>query len=108
MSMGTRSRSNLGWALTILCVVAPFLLFLIPADRIYGGDTLCLYTHLLGRSCWGCGITRAIYAVLHLEFGVAWGYNRGVLVVGPLLAYLWAKELYRLILESKNRIWPDN
>ncbi|MFR9603646.1 MAG: DUF2752 domain-containing protein [Rikenellaceae bacterium] len=95
--MGTNSRSNLGWALTFLCVVAPFVLFVIPADRIYGGETLCLYTHLLGRSCWGCGITRALYAVLHLDFAEAWSFNKMVVVIAPITIYLWAREVWRLI-----------
>ncbi len=76
-------------------LLLPIIFYLTPVDHIYGGETLCLYTRLGGEHCWGCGITRAVYATVHLDFDTAWEYNRGVIIVVPLLVYLWGREVWR-------------
>ncbi len=81
------------------CLLAlPAVLYAIPLERItQGGHSICLFKNLLGRECWGCGMTRAIFSLLHFEFQAAWEYNRLVVVVAPLLAYLYIKEIIRTI-----------
>jgi hypothetical protein len=40
-------------------------------------------------------MTRALASVLYLDFESAWGYHRGVVVVAPLLVWLWVKWIYK-------------
>lgn len=81
------------------CLAAlPAALYAVPLERItQGGHSICLFKNLFGRECWGCGMTRAMFSLLHFEFQAAWEYNRMVVVVAPLLAYLYIKEIVRTI-----------
>lgn len=71
------ARFAAGIALSALC--------LVPAERLAGGPVLCLFKRLFGIECLGCGMTRAISAALHLEFGRAMDANSLVAVVLPAL-----------------------
>lgn len=90
-------RSSTSVKILLGCYLAlPIVFLLIPRHWIEHGPTLCLYRNLLGRECWGCGMTRALHAVAHLDFTAAWGYNRMVVIVAPLLLYLYVGELLKL------------
>ena len=72
--------------------------YLIPRQWLFDeGYTLCLFHNIMGQECWGCGMTRALASVAYLDFQAAWGYNRIVVVVAPLLLYIWLKWILRLI-----------
>lgn len=79
-------------AFVLLVLVLPVLL-LLPADFFDRGQSLCLSVLLLGKTCYGCGITRGIQHLLHLDFATAWSYNKMSFLVLPLLLYLWLKYL---------------
>lgn len=81
----------------VLVVALPLVAYLVPERWIMQGHTLCLVHNLFGVECWGCGMTRALYSVAHLDFAAAWEYNRAVVVVAPLMAYIWSKCIIRLI-----------
>ena len=49
----------------------------------------------------GCGMTRALFSLLHLDFTAAWNYNRLVIIVAPLLLYLYVKEVAKTIGELR-------
>ncbi|MDR0789189.1 MAG: DUF2752 domain-containing protein [Bacteroidales bacterium] len=89
-------------------LLAPFLLYLIDVDWLNEQHSVCLFQNIFGVKCWGCGITRAVLSVLHLDFAAAWQYNELVVIVFPLLAYLWLRALVRLfkkifvLLQHKN------
>ena len=80
---------RIGWLLL------PLLVYVIPRQCWFEGESLCLVKALSGGKieCWGCGITRAVVSVMYLDFGAAWDYNRAVVVVFPLMAFMWAKEV---------------
>ena len=70
-------------------------LLVLPADFFdHHGPTMCVSRLLLGVECPGCGMTRASMHALHFDFAAAWHYNRLVVVVLPLLAWLWGKEVW--------------
>jgi hypothetical protein len=48
-------------------------------------------------ACPACGSTRALAAFFHGRFGDALAYNRNVLVTGPLLVMLAAKDALTVI-----------
>lgn len=68
----------------------------MPAPDDLNPFTFCLFTNLTGHRCPGCGMTRAVFCVLHGELAEAWACNRLVVVVFPLLAWYWAVWVLRL------------
>lgn len=80
----------------LFCLLAlPAALYCIPGSWITDGHPVCLFHNLFGRDCYGCGMTRALFSLLHLDPGSAWGYNRLVVIVAPLLLYLYVKEVVK-------------
>jgi len=83
-------------ALTIAALIGiPIALALVPLDLVNAGPTLCLYKRFTGADCMGCGMTRSMISLFHLELGAAYDFNRGIIGVAPLLIWLWVKELLR-------------
>ncbi|MBK7133568.1 MAG: DUF2752 domain-containing protein [Bacteroidales bacterium] len=73
--------------------MVPVVLYFIPLDWIKDQHTICLYKNITGNECIGCGMTRAILSVIHFQFENAFYYNKLVVVVFPLLVYIWLKSL---------------
>ena len=93
---------RIGSRLAILLLV-PVVLYAIPVESVFEGESICLIKRFFGVECWGCGITRAIFSLLYGRFVEAWSYNHLVVVVFPLLLLSWIynilccmKELKRL------------
>ena len=87
----------------VLVALLPFAVYLLPERWIMQGHTLCLVHNLFGVECWGCGMTRALYSVAHLDFAAAWEYNHLVVVVAPLMCYIWVKWLMQLSKDYNKR-----
>jgi hypothetical protein len=84
-SRGVPRLLALGFVLTGFCV--------LPPEAISRGPDLCLWRRLLHlAACPACGSTRALAAFFHGRWGEALAYNRNVLVTGPLLVMLAAKD----------------
>ena len=99
--MKTEHRLRVKCRLAVL-LLTPVVLYLIPTDGIFNGESLCLSKQLFGVECWGCGITRAIFSVLYGRFIDAWNYNHLVVAVVPLIVALWAQEVWRCVHKLKN------
>jgi hypothetical protein len=89
-----RLAAGAGLAAALAGAVAAFA---IPTAWLEGAPTLCLWRHLLGVECPGCGMTRALSAALHGDFAAAWSYNPAVVVVLPLSIGLWADYVRRRV-----------
>lgn len=85
----------------VVWALIPVILTFIPIDLLNQGKTICLYTNLTGISCPGCGMSRAIISLTQFQFEEAWRYNHLVVVVAPLLFYLWVKWGYARLRELK-------
>lgn len=96
--MRRESSSSTSVKIRLACFAAiPVLLYCIPPERIMHGHSVCLFRNLFGTECYGCGMTRALFSLLHFDFGAAWDYNRLVIVVAPLLLYIYLKEVVKTI-----------
>lgn len=96
--MPKANPSSTSVRIRLACYLAfPVVLFWIPTEWIFRGHPVCLFRNLFGTECPGCGMTRALFSLLHFDFGAAWGYNRMVFVVAPLLLYLYLKEVAKTI-----------
>lgn len=69
----------------------------IPTEMLERGPALCLFRIVAGIECWGCGMSRAISAVLHGEVQQALAFNWRVAIVFPILATIWFAAVRRLI-----------
>ncbi|MFN6091291.1 MAG: DUF2752 domain-containing protein [Bacteroidota bacterium] len=72
-------------------LVIPIVLWGLPASFFDKGQSLCLSVLLLDNTCYGCGITRAVQHCIHGEFLIGYQYNPLVVIVLPLLIYIWIK-----------------
>lgn len=79
----------------------PLALFFIPTSWLAQQPSLCVFKAITGHECYGCGITKAVLHFLHGDFSAAWHYNKLIVLVFPVLLYLWAKYLIRWW-----RVWP--
>ena len=77
----------------LLLILLPIVLYAIPAESVFNGKSICVFTNIFGIECWGCGITRAIFSALYFRFTEAWEYNRLVVIVLPLLMFEWLKAV---------------
>ncbi|MBQ4126698.1 MAG: DUF2752 domain-containing protein [Alistipes sp.] len=86
----------------VVVALTPLCVYIIPKWWLFDeSHTLCLFHNLTGHDCWGCGMTRALVSVAYLDFYGAWHYNRAVVIVAPLLLYLWLRWVYNLVKFSK-------
>ncbi len=69
------------------------LLFFLPENLFVSNISQCLHKQLFGFDCPGCGLTRAIYYLIHLEYRRALNFNVTVVFVLPLMI---GETLYRL------------
>jgi hypothetical protein len=59
-------------------------------------NSICLIKYFTGNECAGCGMTRAIFSAIHLQFENAYNFNKLFLIILPLLIFIWAKTLFTL------------
>jgi len=78
-------------------VIAPLVLFLLPADFFDNGESVCLSVQLFDMQCYGCGMTRAIQHLIHFDFHEASVYNKLSFVVVFVLLVVWVQEIRRAL-----------
>ncbi len=57
-----------------ICIGFVFFIILFILSKIFKGS-LCLFKHIFGISCFGCGMTRGFISILKLNFFSAFRYN---------------------------------
>lgn len=82
--------ADIGIALGVALIGAAAL---VVPDLLIRATPHCLISLMIDDVCWGCGITRATVALLHGKLAVAWGFNKLVFFVLPMLMYLYIKHL---------------
>ena len=70
----------------VLLALVLLIVYILPKDQIFSGSTSCIHRKLLNVDCPGCGMTRAIYSILHFNFKTALQLNFVAFFVLPLLA----------------------
>jgi hypothetical protein len=79
----------------VLLLMAPLVLWLLPADFFDQGLVVCPSRVLFDLECFGCGMTRAVMYLHHLDIDQAVYFNPGVLLVYPALVMVWGRWVYR-------------
>ena len=99
---GTAKKSGWRGAMRIAVLLSPIALALAVA-AVYAVNParaavpLCLVHAFTGLHCPGCGMTRALHALLHGDVALALRSNALLFVALPLLAYLFAAEWFKAL-----------
>ncbi len=81
--------------------LAPVLLWLLPENFFDSGVAICPSKVFFDLECLGCGMTRAVMHLHHLNLDEAVYYNAGVLVIYPALVILWFVWVYKSLKRLK-------
>ncbi len=84
-------------------VIIPLVLFFLPADFFDSGTSICPSKRFLNISCPGCGMTRAVQHLIHLDFKSAWEFNKLVFIIFPLLSFLYVRYIIDLYKKVKSK-----
>ncbi len=93
----TKEDAKLRWRLPRLSVLLtrPVFYFALPVFiatfflPVRGtGFPACPVPLLTGRPCWGCGMTRALTALSHGEFALAWRGHPFSFLLWPVMTWL--------------------
>lgn len=86
----------------IIIFISPIIFYLgvkwIVANNPY---SICLFKLITGHECWGCGITRAFNALFELQFKNAFEFNPRIIIVAPLMGWVWLQTLIKAITSQK-------
>lgn len=89
------------YGLVIFLAALAITLLALPADFFDNGQSICISVLLLNKECYGCGMTRAIQHLIHMDFSSAYAYNKLSFIVFPLFAGMTLWELHKLYKASR-------
>lgn len=58
-----------------VCFLLAAVIYSVLAAALYKSGIGCVWKHILGFECPGCGMTRAAISCLKLDFAAAFGYH---------------------------------
>lgn len=90
--------------LLLLWLLIPLLFIVVPTSTLETDHTICLLKNIMGLNCPGCGMTRALSSVFHANLAGAFYHNKSVIVVFPLLCYIYTQHalaIYRRALKTE-------
>jgi hypothetical protein len=93
-------KNNKPFIQLLALAVVPLLLPLLPTGVLDSGITVCVFKNITGLSCPGCGITHALFSIAHGRFTEALYYNQLIIIIAPLLLFIWLKNLSAVLLQN--------
>jgi hypothetical protein len=86
----------------IIFLAIPIAIWLVNYQSTDNDFSFCIFKNLFGIKCYGCGLTRGLSAMLHLDFKRMYALNKINLITIPLLSFLYVKKV--LVLFDKKKI----
>ena len=83
-------------------LLVPIITLIISYNGIENDTTICIFKNIIGSECMGCGTTRAIISFIGGNFHKSIDYNYNVILVFPLIVFIWFKYIYLSYLELIN------
>jgi len=75
--------------------LVPVVLLCLPADFFDYGESICISNVFFDTQCYACGLTRALQHLIHLDFLIAYEFNKLIVIIFPLLVFIYYQELKR-------------
>lgn len=94
-------KKTVAYLVFIVLFIMFMVLLYLPANYFDEGQSICISVLLFDIECFGCGMTRAIQHLLHLDLSGALYYNKFSFVVFPLIIFLLLNEFYKIIFLNK-------
>ena len=94
-------KKPIAYTIGALLSIAFISLLILPANYFDTGRATCMSVILFDMECYGCGMTRAIQHLLHLDFQKAYEFNKLSFIVLPLSVFMISWELKKVILPKK-------
>ncbi|MCF8237216.1 MAG: DUF2752 domain-containing protein [Saprospiraceae bacterium] len=87
--MATSRWIQIIWLIGLLAT--PLVLWILPSNQFDSetGLIMCPSRRFFDVECYGCGMTRAVMHLHHLEWSDALFFNYGVIIVYPGLIIFW-------------------
>lgn len=96
--MNTKKLSRLLNLLFIIGFPTLLLILLIlPSNFFDKGESICLSKQLFNQTCYGCGMTKSIQHLIHLEWLKSIEYNKLSSFVLLILSSMWIYKLYSIL-----------
>lgn len=86
----------------ILFICSIYLLYYLNIR--YGIGLICISNKLTGLYCSGCGMTRAVFSLLKLDFYQAFRYNAFSILLLPILLLYFLSYIYFWLFNKPNII----
>ena len=87
----------------ILLFILGVVLIILPKDYFDTGQSVCLSKYFFDVKCYGCGMTRGIQHLIHLDFQSAYNYNKLSFIVLPLFIILVLIEFKKTVKEFRGK-----
>lgn len=98
-----KNKRKRAYFVVVACLILATVLICLPADYFDHGKSVCLSVTFFDMECYGCGMTRAIHHLIHLDFHAAWGFNRLSFIVLPLFVFMTGFEVRKMWLSADTR-----
>jgi len=80
----------------VFLVLTPVVLVILDSRLLDNKPSFCLSILLFNEECYGCGMGRALFHLLHFDFKEAFYYNGLSFFIFPLLLFLWIQEVSKI------------
>jgi len=94
------------YAYLVFLILTPVIVLILPADYFDYGPTICPSKRFFDIECFGCGMTRAVMHLVHLDFDSAIYFNKGSLLLAPVLGALWVFWIKNAIIKVLEKPTP--
>lgn len=91
------ARNRIWKVLAVFLALLAAWCLLTALSHFWGIGIPCVFFAVTGLYCPGCGTTRAIASLLHLELYQAFRYNSLFLIIAPFLAISMARSICHYI-----------